>query len=218
MLDFSQARYIAIPSYPRSGNTLLRMMLFQCFGLKSSSLNPNEFGGNTALERYVGHIERDANGEGEWPPGNPEIFKLHSLRDYEGPTIYVIRNGRDAVRSLYRFYGGQYSIEDIIKGKTLFGTWSAHVKFWLSRNRNQTLVLRYEDLVNNLGSSQETLSQTLGRPIISRALPERETVAAIDGQVVRAADDRPAPLTRAQDDLFQWVNGETMRQVGYLEH
>ena len=49
--------FIWLASYPRSGNTFLRTILWHCFGLRSASVYPQDLGGNRALEGYVGHIE-----------------------------------------------------------------------------------------------------------------------------------------------------------------
>ena len=46
-----------LASYPRSGNTFLRTILWQCFGLRSASIYPKDLGSKKALEDYVGHIE-----------------------------------------------------------------------------------------------------------------------------------------------------------------
>ena len=48
---------IWLASYPRSGNTLLRTVLWHCFGLRSASLYPEDLGGNAALKSYIGHVD-----------------------------------------------------------------------------------------------------------------------------------------------------------------
>jgi len=62
-VDFSHTEEVLISSYPRSGNTLLRTILFQCFGLYSASAHPSDLGDNAALEHYVGHLRSGANGD-----------------------------------------------------------------------------------------------------------------------------------------------------------
>jgi len=42
----NQKDIIWLASYPRSGNTYLRTMLWHCFGLRSASIYPNDLGGN----------------------------------------------------------------------------------------------------------------------------------------------------------------------------
>ena len=46
-----------LASYPRSGNTYLRTILFNCFGIKTASIYPNDLGGNKTLENFVNSKE-----------------------------------------------------------------------------------------------------------------------------------------------------------------
>ena len=48
-----------LASYPRSGNTFLRTILFNCFGIKTASIYPNDLGRRKVLEDFVGHIEHN---------------------------------------------------------------------------------------------------------------------------------------------------------------
>ena len=48
-----------LASYPRSGNTFVRTILFNCFGIKTASVYPKDLGGRTILEEFVGHIEHN---------------------------------------------------------------------------------------------------------------------------------------------------------------
>jgi len=211
-VDFSQAEGIVISSYPRSGNTLLRTILFQCFGLYSASAHPRDLGENAELEHYVGHLRNDA----DWPADSrPMLWKRHDLVEYSGPTIYVLRNGRDAIRSLYRFYRGDICLDRIIRGETVFGTWADHVRFWFAREHGQTLLLRYEDLAGNLPKTLDILSRTLGKPVLNPVLPNREEIVRVDNRWVRAAADRPVTLSPGQDQLFRQINGEVMEKLGY---
>ncbi len=52
-LFMKNPQVIWLASYPRSGNTLLRTVLYQCFGIQSASVYPNDLGGNKALQSYT---------------------------------------------------------------------------------------------------------------------------------------------------------------------
>ena len=93
---YSEPIYLA--SYPRSGNTFLRMVLLNCFGLKTGSIYPADLGRNQALERFVGHIEHDAFGDIAFPQGNLPLLKTHELPRDDLPAIYIVRDGRAAAR------------------------------------------------------------------------------------------------------------------------
>lgn len=107
----TESNVIWLASYPRSGNTLLRTILWQCFGLPSGSVYPDDLGGNRALADYVGHIERGPNRETTFPVGSIPMMKTHEFPKDRGHAIYVIRDGRDVIVSLWKFYKGEASME-----------------------------------------------------------------------------------------------------------
>ena len=65
---------IWLTSYPRSGNTLVRTILYQCFNLKTGSVYSNDLGGNINLENYVGHIEQAQDRSISFPEKNLPII------------------------------------------------------------------------------------------------------------------------------------------------
>jgi len=95
---------IWLASWPRSGNTLLRTVLWHCFKLKSASVYPNDLGGNKKLGKNVGHIEYDANRQLKFPKGKPRLVKTHEPPRNNASAIYVVRDGRAACVSLWNFY------------------------------------------------------------------------------------------------------------------
>ena len=111
-----------IASYPRSGNTFLRTVLNHCFGLKSTSVYPNDLGGNKLLENYVGHIEPEPYMRLVSTDNTAPLVKTHELPRDNFSAIYVIRDGRAACASLWEFYKGAMSLEQVIKGNHRFGT------------------------------------------------------------------------------------------------
>jgi len=68
---------IWLVSYPRSGNTLLRTILWQCFGLRSASFYPKDLEGNKTLEEYVGHIKRAPDNSVHFPDISIPLVKTH---------------------------------------------------------------------------------------------------------------------------------------------
>src|SRR5688500_12909796 len=71
------APVVWVASYPRSGNTFLRTVLHQCFGLKSGSVYVHDFGGSHAVEDVVGHIEWAENGAIEFGSAPVKLMKTH---------------------------------------------------------------------------------------------------------------------------------------------
>jgi hypothetical protein len=134
---------VYLASYPRSGNTLLRMILWQCFGLKTVSA----YDESVRLERcpawlsLVGTVEHwnkalltKINAEQGVLP-----FKTHdhpeNTPDPDAPAIYIIRDGREVCVSYWRYQRDvlgdrAITLTDVIRGQCQFGSWSDHVKAW----------------------------------------------------------------------------------------
>lgn len=205
-----------LASYPRSGNTLLRTILWHCFGLKSGSVYPHDLGGRTALERYVGHIERSPDGQIRFPPGAPHLVKTHEPPRDRGRAIYVVRDARAASVSLWRFYGKALPLEAVIEGRHRFGTWSAHLRAWQPWQRPGTLLLRYEELAGDLAPLLPKLSAFLGRPPITERIPPRATVAGVDGRWVRPPSDWRREMPPALLERCTEINRELLIRMGYL--
>lgn len=215
MLKHIDPDIIWIASFPRSGNTYLRTILHQCFGAYSTSHYDGDLGHNRALEAYVGHVDLNDDDALELPADRTLFIKTHEKPPNPDPAIYVVRDGRAAVASLYQFARGQLSVEDIITGRTRFGTWADHLRAWSPRVRPNTLLLRYEDLVANLAGMLSVLESEAGISLMRRTLPSRETIAGVDGRWVRPQSDWRDVLSAPQLALFDQVNGNAMAEYGY---
>lgn len=206
---------IWLASYPRSGNTFLRTVLWQCFGLHSASVYTDDLGGNAALEAYTGHLERDAKGSIHFPAGNPPLLKTHEYPSDEAPAIYMVRDGRPACASLQAFYGGELSLADVIEGRHRFGRWADHIRAWNPWLRPDTLLLRYEDLLADLPTTLDKLSAFLGRDPVATTIPDRDTIAAADGQWVKGASHWQDVLHGELLERFNETHRELLQQLGY---
>lgn len=147
-----------LASYPRSGNTLLRTILYQTMGLESTSDEVGEvetLGLADSTHSKTGVVEI----EGDWSEyyrnamNSDDVFlvKTHRLPRDDQPAIYIVRDGRQALVSYARFHqrftpGPFPSLMDLVMGGDFYGDWSDHYRGWL--NRSNTFVVRYEDLVS----------------------------------------------------------------------
>ena len=208
---------IWLASYPRSGNTLLRTILWHCFGLPSASVYPQDFGDNQELAQEVGHIEHNADGKIHFPPDSLELIKTHEYPTDNQPAIYVVRDGRAACVSLYKFYNQEQSLESIIKGQHRFGSWAEHLKAWQPWQRPNTLLLKYEDITSNFEKILEQLSQFLHRDIIAKELPNRDRLAKIDGRWINLETDWRDSISERDMLLFQEVNSDMMAMLDYSQ-
>ena len=205
-----------LASYPRSGNTFLRTILWQCLGLRSASIYPNDLGGNKNLEAYVGHIEHGHDKRVRFDDNSLPLIKTHEYPVDENPAIYIIRDGRAASVSLWEFYKGKIPLDAIIEGQHRFGTWSNHVQAWDPMNRQNTLLLRYENMKDDLPDTLERISAFLKKEILKKHIPERTTIANIDGCWVKGISDWRNDISKDLLERFTELNGEMLKKMGYV--
>jgi hypothetical protein len=209
--------FIWLASYPRSGNTFLRTALWHCFGLRSASIYPKDLGGNRALEEYVGHIEHGPQIHDRLRANGIALIKTHEHPKDGSPAIYVIRDGRAACVSLWRFGGKAIPLEAVIEGRHRFGTWADHVRAWNPKGRPHTLLLRYEDLRDDLPGCLNDIGRFLSRPVVADRLPDRDAIAASDGKWVRRESTWQTELDGAALGRFNEMNKDVLEAYGYLD-
>ena len=204
-----------LASYPRSGNTYLRTILFNCFGIKTASIYPNDLGGNKTLENFVGHIEHNQNKTITFQKGSIPIIKTHKLNQDENRSIYIIRDGRAASVSLWNFYGKKIPIKDIILGNHSFGTWKDHLISWNPLKRPNTLLIKYEDILCNFEYVLNSIETFLEIKVLSKKLPSRDNIATFDGRWVRSKTDWKEKISGEELNLFNKINYPVLKEFGY---
>ena len=210
------SNHIWLASYPRSGNTLVRTILFRCFNLKSGSIYPRDLGNNKSLEDYIGHIEHNQNGEIEFIDQKLKIIKTHNLHNDSFRTIYVIRDARPVVLSMYKFYKKKISLNDIILGKHRFGTWFNHINHWKPHERSNTLLLKYEDLLSSFKNELNKISNFIDKEIIDYNFPNRNEISKIDGKWVNSYTNWKNELNNKEIDLCNTINQKFLIKYDYL--
>lgn len=211
-----ERRIVWLASYPRSGNTFLRSILWHCYHLHTASIYPNDLGGNKALEAFAGHIEH-SSGLIKFPLDQRTLpIKTHEHDRDNAPAIYILRDGREAIASLWDFYDRKISMRDLILGRHQFGTWLDHIKSWNFPKRQNTLFLRYEELKKDLDLTFTKLSEFLRQEPFNRELPSRTPMADSDGRWVRHSQNlKKSCLSDSQLALFMEVNGDGLEVGGY---
>lgn len=205
------APVVWLASYPRSGNTMLRTIMFQCFGIRSASVYPMDVNGKVAEQ--IGHIEHGPNGELDFTDQRFRLIKTHGRPQDDRPAIYILRNGRDATLSLFRFRHGRAPLVNIIEGRAGQHPWASHIAAWDPQNRKHTLLLRYELMVADLRGTIDAIAAFLGKEPCGFTLPDREDLA--DNHWIVSASAQKASFDAAADAAFERVNGEQMRRFGY---
>lgn len=223
MLDLRVLTWLA--SYPRSGNTLLRIVLQNCFGLTSQSLyNDGEFGGSP-LQAIVG--EEPVGGDprrfldAAARSGRTLYVKTHELPGQDDhPAIYVVRDGRSAVVSHHHYLreiaGLQPSLGDVIAGRH-GASWSRHVRAWALSGRPNTLVVRYESLARGDAQTLQAISRFIDRPQLSPFDVSFTALNRLNKAFFRRGSDQAniAEMDDVAVRLFERLHGETLRAMGY---
>ena len=206
---------IWLASYPRSGNTLMRQILRQCFGMKSGSVYPNDLGGNKALEEACGHVELDRQHGGVTLDESASVVKTHELPCDGGHAIYIIRDGRAACVSLWNYWNRALPLIEVVRGNHRFGLWGEHATAWIG-SANLLTAFRYEQLVSRRNVDTLTILRAAMYPVLGaikyRSINPpyaREHIA--DGKWITKASNWREHWTPDIDAEFWRLNGETMR-------
>lgn len=218
-----------LASYPRSGNTFLRVILSQVYGIESSELyDPRAQADRTYLDHPV--VKTHLLPE-ELVPDDPSI-----------PAVYIVRDGRDALVSAARYHcdivapGASFdtTLRAAVRarGGSFFGGWSRHVRLW---RRRAALVLRFEDLIADPLATTERVRAVYPLPaprgdrlpsfgeLRSRRIDFGPHSEAMDsahfrerfyrrGKVGAWKDEMPLP----HQLLFYTLHGWTLWRTGYL--
>jgi hypothetical protein len=139
---------VLIASYPRSGSTWLRFMLYEVLTGQPS--------GFTAVNQAIPAVGQRVRA---LLPEGGRLLQTHELRSKLGPrVIYMVRDVRDVLLSEHRArrrVGAQPPpldtfVRTFLNGRVdVFGSWVEHVSYWVSPNEPShphLFLLRYEDL------------------------------------------------------------------------
>ncbi|HET6250111.1 MAG TPA: sulfotransferase domain-containing protein [Tepidisphaeraceae bacterium] len=224
---------IWLASYPRSGNTLLRIMLNRVWEMKSYSMygdhsDISDRQTTARIAAQVGHQSFGTNWDDAYPKllegGRVNLVKTHEIPIDNQKAIYVVRDGRSATRSYCQYrmdFNGctdpAATLRDVILGFTPFGSWSNHLDAWNPLQRPGTLVVKYEDLVQSPDQQIARISEFLQLAPSRPWRNEFEELSRLDSRHFRAAGaNRPADALNDGDlRLFTMLHGPWMRRLGY---
>lgn len=159
---------VFIVTYPKSGTTLMQMMLYQL--TSDGSMDFDHIGDRVPWFEVTAVRRPDALAR---LPA-PRAFKSHLHRERlprAGRFIYVVRNVKDVAVSYYHHAVSLMDWDDdfdqflkkFVAGKVPCGSWFAHLQsWWPHRDDSNTLFLRYEDLVADLPASARRVAAFCG--------------------------------------------------------
>lgn len=222
---------IWIASYPRSGNTLLRTVLRQCFGIQtySDEIDPEieaRVGLSSTVVKNIGHLPLPMNWDDFYPQAqatsDPVFIKTHRLPRDKAKSIYVVRDGRQALVSYEKYHQSflnekKLSLIELILGLDYYGSWADHYKAWKNED---TLILRYEDLVRASDQLLEKIEKFIGFKGTRESWVNPFTALNQENpdffRIGNSSWNPPKNWTPLVNAAFNAVNFELMRELGYL--
>ncbi len=150
---------IWLASFPRSGNTFFRNILFDVYGISSSEY----------------HLETNKKVDENFK--SFPVVKTHLLPEQlpenckNLKSVYIIRDGRDAIVSIAHHrkdivapssnYFKNLAEAILARGGSFFGGWSNNVSKWTEK---ADIVIRYEDLIKDPIQQVERLREIIDLP------------------------------------------------------
>ena len=104
-------------------------------------------------------------------------------------------------------------------GDCNFGSWTDHFKAWAPKQRPNTLLVHYEDMVRDRSYVIKPVAEFLELPVLSSETPSFTELQAISPRFFRSGSDTAnvAELQGEALDLFWIMHGELMVELGYVD-
>lgn len=206
-------------SYPRSGNMLIRAILWNCFGLKSGAeyVEHSTILSSWELCRLMGACERVPKHQ-KWAP-----IKTHALPPAGQRTLFIVRDGRDATMSYWRMLvqlaGETLTMRDFIEGKTMFGSWGTWMRQADPKNRPDARWVRYEDVKEDVPGTVRYLAGMLGMDPKTYEIPSIDEMRAALRRKRYVNQGRSGgwrqEWTAEEIRLFDDLHGDMLEAYGY---
>jgi len=158
---YSAGMLVWVASFPRSGNTFLRIILHRLYGIRTSTVYDVDGVAERLGEELIGYTGRPGSLADMRASDEPHFIKTHRQRDADvdenDPAICLVRDGRDALVSWARQASekdpNRYEAELRAKISRVAtsgtGSWGSNVLSWLQPPAPHRIVLRYEDLIRD---------------------------------------------------------------------
>lgn len=222
---------IWLSSYPRSGNTFLRILLNEIFGVKTYSWtgegDHRVFSSRPGVIDAVGHLNSPISGEALIDRARRSdqiyIIKTHEPPLTDDPAVYIVRDGRSAIVSYYHFMneiiGTPTEMESIIQGNVYAGSWSDHFTAWQPLVRPRTLLLRYEDIIKHKDDLIERAGDFIGSKPKKSEVTSFDDLHSLYPQFFRGGSDAKN-ISECKPYLrqFMTLHGDLLQRLGYADN
>lgn len=224
-----------VASFPRSGNTFLRIVLNRLYGVRTSTVYDVDGVAARLGADLIGFEERPAAVEAMREAQEVYFVKTHRPRDDQvseiDKAICLVRDGRDALVSWARQASEKdRRYEDELRALVTrpeergAGQWGRNVLSWLQPQVPHRVVLRYEELAREPGGAVERVMTAVLpglRPAGNAAIPSFAELQQVDARFFRRGctgthrDELPGELHR----IFwsQPENAAAMKLLGWQQ-
>ena len=218
-----------IPSFPRCGNKLARIILTTLFKARTFTVYPQigEPDKVPVTPDWKGPLPAFTTP----PTAFADVFfmKTHELPETDHPAIYIVRDGRDAYVSFAHFVMQHFPehvqgmsflqvLKMLIRSKDHFAGWSQNVQAWTQR-KGKTAVIRFEQMVVDPAGSMAAACAWIGIPAPKATghMPGFGELKANEPQQFRKGKSGGwrEEMPPAVEELFWSIHGETMTMLGY---
>ena len=186
---------IFIVSYPKSGNTWMRFLL-------ANLMTQKEINFHSAAD-YIPDFEAHKELLEKCP--RPRILKSHSLFDMRfKKIIYLIRDPRDVYVSYFHYLkkklpNNQQDFSVFLRKKDLYPSrWHVHIESWLMAEKNDFLVIRYEDMLLDTYAELRKVVQFLAWEISDVKLSEAIKKSSFK-EMFRLENEKGRPFRSEED-------------------
>lgn len=218
-----------LASYPRSGNTFLRVILNKIFNIQTYSIYNDRFdiGADEKTSDVVGHqyLSDDFDLSNARDEDKYYFIKTHELPDervdQSDKVIYLMRDGRESMLSFMRFLNKfrdkACSIDDINFGAIFNGSWGEHVNKWSPNKRENTLLIKFEDLIDDPEIYVKQISDFINVQPIADGIPGFNDLKEINPKFFSSGkkDSWKNEYSEGQHISFWLKNHTQMIEYGY---
>jgi hypothetical protein len=225
------SRIVWLASYPKSGNTWLRFMIY------AALYGPPKHSADVPSKIQDIHRPMPTNLDQDGPLYIKTHFELtdqHPQLDNTLKAIHIIRNPKDVLLSALNYHKltgeGAWSITkkhyaksfiklggDPVFAKHGYGTWVTHARSWHANTNFPVLHLRYEDLKADPHTQLSTILDFLD---IKRTPDEiKDAIKASSFDAMRALEIREKQADKTNDlskRLFVGSNNATRKGIYFM--
>jgi 8-oxo-dGTP pyrophosphatase MutT (NUDIX family) len=223
-----------VASFPRSGNTFLRIVLLRLYGIRTSVTDDVDGVAVRLGRELIGFEERPSSLAEMRADSATHFVKTHRQRDDDvdesDRVIHLVRDGRDALVSWAR----QQSEDDPAGFESAMGamidrtdergtgSWGANALSWLEHPGANRVLLRYEDLITDPGARLNEVMAMVApgaQRLEGAVIPSFAELHQIDGLFFRRGvvgshgDEMPEALVQRFWAVAD--NRATMQVLGY---